>query len=218
MIRKGHAFFICQTILSADLSVTVIIGVLLKMGFGFMKRASVFVAVLFTWASLVNAEVYDLAGKSFDLVGVIKARGTLACSGFSFSKNAPTTFNNSTTMHFDGSNPGDAFQLLNDNLTSGGVVNGAVYERKNNKLSLRYAGADTPEAAAQSLVVPLKKKLAAANNPLGTMDLTVQKYSFIVQAKKDSITATEKVTLTAPYSCGTIKLNISRKLKTVVPK
>jgi len=200
------------------LSAIVDVGKTIDMGFSLMKRAILFVALLLALPSLVNAEVYDLAGKSFDLVGVIKAKGTLACSGFSFSKNAPTTFNNSATMHFDGSNPGDAFQLLNDNLTSGGVVNGAVYERKNNKLTLRYAGADTPEAAAQSLVVPLKKKLAAANNPLGTMDLTVQKYSFIVQAKKDSIIATEKVTLTAPYSCGTIKLNISRKLKTVVPK
>jgi hypothetical protein len=174
--------------------------------------------------STAQAVQHDIAFKSYALAGEIKAKGILKCGPVALSGGAPVTMGNSVTMQFGaGGGTGSTFQLFNDNIFTGSSVDGLIYERKGNRLTLQYAGAATPEEAAGQFVdmavAKAKQKAAELGFEFPDAAFTISSYKFKGNVRKDSVAISEKVVLIATdlprkyKACSSAKLTVTRKLK-----
>lgn len=177
-----------------------------------MKRlTAILVSILL--ADPAMAAYQDVADRAYALGGQIVAKGRLLCSNMTIA-GSPITSQNSFEMQFGPvGDAGGTFQISNDNIAPGKVIEGDIFSRKGNRLILKYATAATPEEAAGEMLELVQKKADQMGSEFGTIPFEIKKYSFVGKARRTELLVTEKLFLTGPYKNCKAKYTITRKVR-----
>ena len=182
--------------------------------------ASLWVLPLLALALPSQAAVIDVANQQYAMAGEVKVKGVMVCGPVRLSGGAPTVMPNTFTMAFGAyGDIGGTFQISGDNIApEGEVIDGDIFDRKRNKLTLKYASAATPAEAAGDMVALVQQKIKDSNSPLAEIPFTVKKYSFVAKVKTDktagsALRVTEKLLMTGPYKSCQAQVTMVRKVR-----
>jgi hypothetical protein len=153
-------------------------------------------------SSASYAEVYDVAGKSYDFTGVSVGSAVAHCGPFSKRLTAPVSVENTLSLKFgEIDETGGLLQFFDDSLLAAGALTDyQIRDRKGNTLFLQRAGTVSPLESGNELRDKVAKKLKGTlvNGVEYTGEPKVKGYSNKIYIKKDLLKLVETIIVSAP--------------------